>query len=100
MKAAVDTDIKREWVRLPKDLDWEWIRKLNPGGSWPFPRFKERGPEVAAAGLIGPATAATKEKGKPAVELSIQQAVRFLRWFKKLKPPPGPKPEHRFPYKP
>jgi len=100
MKAAVDTDIKREWVGLPTDLDWEWFKKLNPGGSWPFPRFKERGPEVAAAGSIGPATAGTKEKGMPAVELSIQQVVRFLRWFKKLKTPSGTRPEHRYSFRP
>jgi creatinine amidohydrolase len=96
MKAAINTDVKREWVGLPSDTEWEWFKKLNPFATWPFPRFKERGQAVADAGSIGAATLGTKEKGKPATELSVQQVVRFLRWYKKVKMPSAPPPEHRY----
>ena len=96
MREAVDTDVKREWVGLPSDTDWNWFRKLNPFATWPFPRFKERGPQVAEAGSIGRATLGTKEKGIPAVELSVQQVARFLRWYKKLKMPARSQPDHRY----
>ena len=100
MSKAVDTDIKPEWVGLPEDIDFNWFRLLDPIHSWILPRLKERGPEVAAAGSIGTATRATKEKGELIIELRIKQTARFLRWFKKLKPPTGAKPEHRYGYRP
>lgn len=96
MSKAVDTDIKPEWVGLPEGLNFDWFIRLDPINSWILPRFKERGPEVAAVGSIGKATKATKEKGEPLKELNIKRIVRFLRWFKKLQPPTGSKPKKQF----
>ena len=96
MSKAVDTDIKPEWVGLPEGTDFDWFKRLSPMTSWVLPRFKERGPEVAAAGSIGLATKATKEKGERLKELRIKQVVRFLRWFKKVRPPSGSIPKHRY----
>lgn len=96
MSKAVDTDIKPEWVGLPEGIDFNWFKRMDPFNSWILPRFKERGPEVAAAGSIGPATRSKKEKGEPIVKLRIKQVVEFLRWFKKLRPPIGPQPKYRY----
>ena len=65
-----------------------------------LPRFKERGPEVAAAGSIGLATKATKERAEATRKISMKGTIRFLRWFKKLKPAQGQKPEHTYEYRP
>jgi len=100
MSKAVDTDIKPEWVGLPEGYDFDWFRSLGPINNWILPRFKERGPEVAAAGSIGLAKRASKEKGEIMRELGLKSTVRFLQWFKKLKPPTGNKPEHTYEYKP
>lgn len=99
MSKAVDTDIKPEWVGLP-GKDFELYRRLNPMNNMILPRFKERGPEVAAMGSIGLATKATKEKGEAMSKIRMKAMVRFLRWFKKLKPPQGQKPEHTYEYRP
>jgi creatinine amidohydrolase len=100
MSKAVNTDVKPEWVGLPEGYDFEWFKRLDPINSWILPRFKERGPEVAVAGSIGFATLATKEKGEILKELRIKAAVRFLRWFKKLRPPLGSKPKQTYEYRP
>ena len=97
---AVDTDVEPEWVGLPEDVDFDWFKRSSPMNTWILPRLKERGRAVAAAGSIGPATRASKEKGKPAMELHLKQAVNFLKWFKKLKPPTGTEPKHRYVYQP
>ena len=99
MSKAVDTDIKPEWIGLP-EKDFDLYRRLNPINNMILPRFKERGPEVAAAGSIGLATKATKEKGEAMIDLRMKSMVRFLRWFKKLRPPKGSEPEHRYGYRP
>ena len=96
MSKAVDTDIKPDWVGLPDGIDFNWFKRMDPFNSWILPRFKERGPEVAAAGSIGPATRSTSGKGEPSRRLRIKQTVEFLRWFKKLRTPIGPQPDHRY----
>jgi len=59
MDKAVDTiapgtnqPILPEWVNLSEDTDWDWFRRLNPTANWPFPRFKERGPQVGPVGTM------------------------------------------------
>ena len=96
MSKAVDTDIKPEWVGLPSDSDFDWFQRLNPINSWILPRFKERGPEVAVAGSIGLATKASKEKGIRLRELRLLGIVRFLKWFKNVHPPTGPKRDYTY----
>jgi len=104
MDRAVDTiapgtnqPILPEWVNLPEGTDWAWfVRHFNPTTNWAFPRFKERGPQVGPVGSIGYATRGTAQKGETAMKASVEEAVRFLRWFKKLKITPKPEPEHRY----
>jgi creatinine amidohydrolase/Fe(II)-dependent formamide hydrolase-like protein len=96
MSKAVDTDIRPEWIGLPEGSDFDWFTGLSPVNSWILPRFKERGPEVAAAGSIGLASKASSEKGKPLRELRLKGIVRFLQWFKMLKAPQGSKPKHTY----
>jgi creatinine amidohydrolase len=100
MSKAVNTDIKPEWIGLPAGYDFDWFRRLDPFNNWILPRFKERGPEVAAVGSIGLAKRATKEKGELMRDLGLKNTVRFLQWFKKLKPPTGSKPKYRYVFGP
>jgi len=102
VSSGTNQPILPEWVGLPKNTEWEWFMKLKPATQWAYPRFSERGPEVGPVGTIGYATLATAEKGEKELKALIEQAIRFLRWFKKVTLPQGPmpQPKHRFSYKP
>jgi creatinine amidohydrolase len=93
---GTDQPILPEWVNLPKDTEWEWFMRLNPTVNWPYPRFKERGPQVGLVGSIGYAKRASVDKGEIEMKSSIEQAVLFLRWFKELRITPKPEPKHRY----
>ena len=104
---AVDTiapetnqPMRPEWVNLPEDTDWDWFAKFNPSMNWPYPRFKERGPQISPVGSIGYATRATAKKGEIQMKASVERAVRFLRWFKKVKITHKPEPKHRYHFRP
>jgi creatinine amidohydrolase len=104
---AVDTiapgtnqPILPEWVNLPEDTDWDWFAKFEPSVNWPYPRFKERGSQIGPVGSIGYATRATAKKGEIQMKASVERAIRFLKWFKKIKITPKSVPEHKYHFKP
>jgi creatinine amidohydrolase/Fe(II)-dependent formamide hydrolase-like protein len=94
-KAQEDLDIKPEYLGLPEGTDFGWFKKV-ASGSWPLLRWRERGPEVTGKGYAGYPRLATKEKGELAVEFTVEVITRFLKWFKKVKLPTGPKREGRY----